>query len=102
MFRGIRTSSSTSSIHDVIQECNDCGAFYFGRDFTYRGMVISGCNFTIPGTIWWNISDTVVASVVYADDFASSVYVLHNHFVVGSSVNIVFMLNGGRDHHFPI
>ena len=38
--------------------------------------------------------------LVYADDFASSVHVLHNHFVVGSSVNIVFMLNGGRDHHF--
>ena len=77
-----------------------CSAFYFGRDFTYRGMVISGCNFTLPGTIFWNITDTLVASAVYADDFASSVHVLENRFTIGASVNILFMINGGRDHRF--
>ena len=25
-----------SQIRDVVQQCNDCGAYYFGRDWTYR------------------------------------------------------------------
>ena len=46
-------------------------ADYFGRDWTYRGLEIAGCNFSIPGTMWtenWNF-----VAAVYADDFGSSV-----------------------------
>ena len=29
-----------STVRDVVQQCNDCGSYYFGRDWTYRGMEI--------------------------------------------------------------
>lgn len=40
-----------STVRDVVQQCNDCGSYYFGRDWTYRGMEISGCNFSLPGPV---------------------------------------------------
>jgi hypothetical protein len=43
---------TNSTIRDVVQQCNDCGSFYFGRDWTYRGMQIKGCNFSLPGPMW--------------------------------------------------
>ena len=39
-------------------------ADYFGRDWTYRGLEIAGCNFSIPGTMWtesWNFVAAVCA-----------------------------------------
>ena len=74
-----------------------CGAFYFGRDFTYRGMRIHGCNFTLPGPMWamnWG------ANGIYADDFSSSVAVTDSVFNLGSKMRMVFFSNGGRDHEF--
>jgi hypothetical protein len=86
-----------SQIRDVVQQCNDCGSFYFGRDWTYRGMRISGCNFSLPGPMWdmsWG------ANGIYADDFSSSVDVVGNTFNLGAKMRMVFFSNGGRDHSF--
>ena len=93
-----------SAIRDVVQQCNDCGAYYFGRDWTYRGMRISGCNFSLPGPMWGGahtLGGNVVASfAVYADDFGSSVAITGNEFHLGAGVPCVFESNCGRDHHF--
>lgn len=86
-----------SQIRNVVQQCNDCGSFYFGRDWTYRGMRISGCNFSLPGPMWgmpWG------ANGIYADDFSSSVDVVGNTFNLGAKMRMVFFSNGGRDHSF--
>jgi hypothetical protein len=84
-----------SEIRDVVQQCSDCGAYYFGRDWTYRGMRISGCTFTLPGPIW-----EIDVNCIYADDFGSSVDISHNKFYLGQKVRNVFFSNGGRDHSF--
>ena len=84
-----------STIRDVVQQCNDCGSFYFGRDWTYRGMRIQGCNFSLAGPMWdmsWG------ANAVYADDFGSSVSILDNDFWLGEKMPLVFESNQGRDH----
>ena len=86
-----------SHIRDVVQQCSDCGSFYFGRDFTYRGMRISGCTFTLPGPMWAVANG---ARGVYADDFGSSVDIVGNTFNLGAKVKMVFFSNGGRDHSF--
>ena len=86
-----------SQIRDVVQQCSDCGSYYFGRDFTYRGMRISGCNFTLPGTMW-AVSNG--ARAVYADDYGSSVDIVGNTFNLGANMAMSFLSNGGRDHSF--
>eukprot|EP01052_Picozoa_sp_SAG31_P037029 SAG31_NODE_4710_length_3018_cov_1.356629_1_plen_125_part_00 len=84
-----------STIRDAVQQCNDvrhfrcvscscaasldisecssiclrmqCGAYYFGRDWTYRGMEIDGCNFSLPGTMWdesWSFINAIYAGIL--------------------------------------
>jgi hypothetical protein len=96
-----------TTIFDVVQQCSDCGAYYFGRDWSYRGMVISHCNFTLDGPMWPKPNRTsggrgqsVGAKAIYADDFSSSVAVLDSHFTLGPKMWSTFYINGGRSHRF--
>ena len=61
-------------------------------------MVIDGCNFSLPGTMWsesWSF-----ISAIYADDFGSSVSVQASTFWLGNQISWVFAGNQGRDHRF--
>jgi hypothetical protein len=78
--------------------CLQCGAYYFGRDWTYRGMEIHNCTFELPGTMWTESWSFINA--VYADDFGSSVSMTANTFWLGHGMSWVFAGNQGRDHHF--
>eukprot|EP01044_Picomonas_judraskeda_P041283 COSAG03_NODE_20700_length_315_cov_0.717593_1_plen_75_part_01 len=49
-----------------------CGAYYFGRDWTYRGMQIHGCTFELPGTMWtesWSFINAVCVAATIAERF---------------------------------
>ena len=87
-------SLEDSNIHDCVQQCSDCGAFYMGREWTYRGN-------RITGNLWYNL-DSIFAEVhgtqaIYLDDMGSSFYMAHNTF---DGVGNVLLLGGGRDNVF--
>lgn len=80
-------------IHDVGQECSDCGAFYAGRDWTYRGNVIEGTRFSKLTSIWG-----AAPSAVYLDDQLSSVAVQGCTF--DHLTGWLMELGGGRNNKF--
>lgn len=79
-----------NEVHHVGQETRDVGAFYMGRDWTERGIIIR-----------WNYFHDLSGpgpndvNAVYLDDFASGVTVRGNLFVrAGCGV----LIGGGRDN----
>ncbi|RXZ84803.1 right-handed parallel beta-helix repeat-containing protein [Paenibacillaceae bacterium] len=90
-FRGNNHEISYNEIYDVLQESDDAGAIYSGRDWTYRGNVIrSNYLHHLKG-----IGGEVGVSGVYLDDAMSSVEATGNVFY---KVNEAFHIGGGRDH----
>jgi len=93
-FQGNDHTLEDSAIHDAARQCSDCGAFYMGRDWTYRGNQIVRTRFSALASIWpkW------VPSAVYLDDQLSSVRVTYSTFdnVPGSLLE----LGGGRHNEF--
>lgn len=92
-FQGNDHTINRCDIHDVGRECSDCGAFYAGRDWTYRGNVIEGTRFSKLESIWG-----ARPSAVYLDDQLSSVAVRGCTFdhITGSLLE----LGGGRNNEF--
>lgn len=62
-----------SHIHDAGRQCSDCGAFYMGREWTYRGNQILRSKFSRLDSIFGNAHGQT--SAVYLDDQLSSVRV---------------------------
>ena len=85
-----------SSIINATMQCSDCGAYYFGRNPTYRGHLVLRNRWQLPGSIWGGGDH----SAIYADDFASSAKVELNTFLVGHGMHLLFFANMGRDFHF--
>ena len=85
-----------SEIINASMQCSDCGAYYFGRDWTYRGMKILRNVWELPGSIWGGGDH----SAIYADDFGSSADIAENHFLVGNGMHLLFFANMGRDFTF--
>lgn len=87
------------------RQCSDCGAFYMGRSWTYRGnMVTNNMWREIGNTIWGGASpapmlESWIGSVfhIYLDDQLSSVTIEGNTFVGGHSPLII---GGGRHNVF--
>jgi len=85
-----------SDMHDLTRECSDCGAFYAGRDWTYRGNTIIRTRFSKLASVFgagWSSP-----SAVYLDDQLSSVAIRdcvfdHHH-------GMVLELGGGRHNEF--
>ena len=47
---------SKADIHDAARQCSDCGSFYMGRDWTYRGNSILSSKFSKLSSIWGAVS----------------------------------------------
>lgn len=94
-FQGNDHTLAGSDLHDLTRQCADCGAFYMGRDWTYRGNTIRGTKFSMLDSIW---SSGLSPSAVYLDDQLSSVRIAGNVFdgITGS----VLELGGGRHNEF--
>lgn len=62
-FQGNDHTLSASNVHDVVRQCSDCGAFYMGRDWTYRGNQILGTTFSALASVFagWLPSAVYVA-----------------------------------------
>lgn len=84
-----------SYIHDAGQQCGDCGAFYTGREWTYRGNVISRNTWSRISTIF--TEDTRPPHAVYLDDFMSGITMTENVF---DGISSVLFINGGRNNVF--
>eukprot|EP00730_Choanoeca_flexa_P000957 TRINITY_DN10412_c0_g1_i5.p1 TRINITY_DN10412_c0_g1~~TRINITY_DN10412_c0_g1_i5.p1 ORF type:complete len:678 (+),score=140.41 TRINITY_DN10412_c0_g1_i5:23-2035(+) len=85
-------------IHDVVRSTRDSGAYYMGRDWTYRGIrIINNTFYNINS--WFHRSTASPNSVhsVYLDDSASGCYIANNSF---HNVTTAFLLGGGRDNVF--
>jgi len=62
------------TISDVCRITADSGAFYFGRDLTYRGN-------RLLDNVWENVNSVFPGTpILYADDCASSITVVNNTF----------------------
>jgi hypothetical protein len=94
-FQGNDHTLEDSDVHDVTRQCSDCGAFYMGRDWTYRGNQILGTTFSSLKTIF---PGSLYPSAVYLDDQLSSVKIAFCTFdhVLGSLIE----LGGGRHNEF--
>ncbi|MFB0514997.1 MAG: right-handed parallel beta-helix repeat-containing protein [Candidatus Neomarinimicrobiota bacterium] len=79
-----------NEVHHVCEETGDAGAFYMGRNWTYRGNVIRYNYFH-------DIKATQTQSVktVYLDDFTSGTTVSGNIF---KDVSFAVFIGGGRDN----
>jgi hypothetical protein len=81
-------------IHDVALHACDSGAFYYGRDWTYRGnRVLNNTFANVNSDLGCNPWFSVTA--VYADDGASGLTVAGNRFV---NVSRAIRAYGGRSH----
>lgn len=83
-----------SYIHDAAQQCSDCGAFYAGREWTYRGNVIKGNTWRRMSSIFEGFGQ---GQAIYLDDMLSSVTITDNVF---DGVATVLELGGGRGNVF--
>lgn len=92
-FQGNDHTLTGSNLHDLTRQCADCGAFYMGRDWTYRGNAITGTTFSMLDSIW-----TSGTSAVYLDDQLSSVRIAGN--VFDRVTGMVLELGGGRHNEF--
>eukprot|EP00041_Stephanoeca_diplocostata_P028079 m.785671 g.785671 ORF g.785671 m.785671 type:complete len:779 (-) comp23302_c2_seq2:297-2633(-) len=77
--------------HHLTQQCSDCGAFYMGRDWTYRGNLLLNNRWHSIASIWGQ------TNVVYLDDQLSSVNITGNVF---DQTGPALLLGGGRDNVF--
>jgi hypothetical protein len=75
MLLGNDHTLNNSYIHDVVQQCQDCGAFYTGRALTYRGNVVADNTWRRCQSIWGDNTQAI-----YLDDGASSVWMQGNLF----------------------
>ncbi len=83
-----------NEVYDVCRETGDAGAFYTGRDWTWRGNVIRYNYFHDVRGVQGQEGFTDVMSV-YLDDFACGTIVRGNIFVNGGRT---VMIGGGRDN----
>ena len=115
-------------IHDAVLETYDSGAIYAGRDFTWRGIVISNNIFgpnigragslcsapllpCVKGRACNSTSTSCVRSAIYLDDHLSGATITGNVFLGAQNAlptgpdldqkygNTGVMVNGGRDHN---
>eukprot|EP00658_Telonema_sp_P-2_P054590 TRINITY_DN4342_c0_g2_i3.p1 TRINITY_DN4342_c0_g2~~TRINITY_DN4342_c0_g2_i3.p1 ORF type:complete len:280 (+),score=36.90 TRINITY_DN4342_c0_g2_i3:278-1117(+) len=84
---------SHSQLHHLGQQCSDCGAFYAGREWTYRGNLISNTIFSSLDSIWGS-----PPSAVYLDDQLSSVAV--DRCTFDHVAGFLMELGGGRNNRF--
>ena len=85
--------ASDSLFERLGRQCTDCGAFYTGREWTYRGNVLRGNTWRAIGASIW--CSTV--STIYLDDQLSSVAIEGNTF---EGCHIAVELGGGRANSF--
>ena len=95
-FQGNDHTLAGSSLHDAGRQCSDCGAFYMGRDWTYRGNTIQNTTFANLSSVFGQAHGE--PSAVYLDDQLSSVKVDGCRFeqIAGR----VLELGGGRHNEF--
>ena len=79
-----------NEVHTVCMDTDDAGAFYMGRDWTWRGNVIRYNYFHHIG----QFTGRVGVQAIYMDDWASNCTVLGN---VCYKVPRAILLGGGRD-----
>ena len=92
LFGGNEHRIESNVFERVVQEANDAGAVYVGRDWGYRGNVIR-----------WNFFHDVGGNLggahgVYLDDAASGNLVFGNVFY--GITGLATLSGGGRDNHF--
>jgi len=92
LFGGNDNLLDQNEIYDVTQETDDAGAIYSGRDYTYRGNIISN-NFIHDGR---SIVTFCGTTGIYLDDYMSSATVYNN---IISNFYHGMVLGGGRDHN---
>ena len=85
----------SSEVHHCVQQCADCGAFYSGRDWTYRGNRITRNTFAHVRSIFAN--GRLTTHAIYLDDEVSSFFIDNNTF---TNLNSVLDLGGGRGNSF--
>eukprot|EP00937_MAST-01D_sp_MAST-1D-sp2_P008130 g8130.t1 len=85
---------SGSEIFDLARQCSDCGAFYGGREWTYRGN-------RILRNFWHDIGSIFGGGTrsVYLDDMLSGFDIEGNRFDQSAADNVL-MLGGGRNVRF--
>jgi hypothetical protein len=84
---------STSRLHALVQSCEDCGAIYSGRSFTFQGVSIRNNTFYDLST-----PDGNDVSAVYLDDELSGISITGNRFM--NSTGRVLLIGGGRSNVF--
>eukprot|EP00730_Choanoeca_flexa_P007911 TRINITY_DN12411_c0_g2_i5.p1 TRINITY_DN12411_c0_g2~~TRINITY_DN12411_c0_g2_i5.p1 ORF type:complete len:697 (+),score=110.92 TRINITY_DN12411_c0_g2_i5:2-2092(+) len=85
-------------VHDVTRTTRDSGAFYMGRDWTYRGnRIVNNLFYNINSVFNRSKGSPNSVHAVYLDDSGSGFYIANNTF---RNVTNAFMLGGGRDNHF--
>jgi len=83
-----------SEVFDVARQCSDCGAFYGGREWTYRGNRIVGNHWHDIGSIFGGGTQSI-----YLDDMLSGFDIEGNRFDHGSGDHVL-ELGGGRNVRF--
>ena len=83
---------SGNIVHDVVEACDDCGAVYGGRDWSYQGTRITNNTFRNLHS-----NEGLDVSSVYLDDMISGVIVNDNVFI---NVSRALELGGGRWNSF--
>lgn len=92
-YQGNDHTTSFTQFHHLAQQCSDCGAFYAGRDWTYRGN-------SLLNNTWSNISPSIFSNnvmTIYLDDQLSSLRIFGNIF---NETGNVLQLGGGRNNEF--
>ena len=84
---------SSSRLHALVQSCEDCGAIYSGRSFTFQGVSITNNTFFGLST-----PDGNDVSAVYLDDQLSGISITGNSFE--NSTGRVLLIGGGRSNVF--
>ncbi len=92
-FSGNDHTVEASRLHALVQSCEDCGAIYSGRSFTFQGVAIRGNSFFDLST-----PDGDDISAVYLDDELSGVSITGNTF--DNSSGRVLLIGGGRSNVF--
>ena len=92
LFTGNDHQLRYNNIHDILKDGADAGAFYSGRNYTYRGTDITGNYFkNIGNSTTPNFSGTGI----YLDDTLSGTEVRENIF---DNIARPFLIGGGRDN----
>jgi parallel beta-helix repeat protein len=94
MFSGNNHDFQYNTIYNVCSETSDCGAIYSGRDWGFRGNIIS--NNVIRDIISSVAFSGVGAHGIYLDDCFSSAWI-HSNIIYNANGFGIF-INGGRDN----